>query len=72
MVAPCVHADVVRYYRLESADSRIKMMTLTIDRTIKLFESSDSVLKLNDNFDDIFGWFMTLSKEEVADKINLS
>ncbi len=72
MVAPCVHADVVRYYRLESADSRIKMMTLTIDRTVKLFESSDSVLKLNDNFDYIFGWFMTLSKEEVADKINLS
>ena len=72
MVAPCVHTDVVRYYRLESADSGIKMMTLTIDRTVKLFELSDSVSKLNDNFDEVFGWFMTMDSDKVADRINLS
>ena len=72
MVAPYVHPDVIDYFQYQIHSTKTKMLTLTIDRVVKLFKLSDSVSKLNDNFDDILGWFVTLAKESVADKINLS
>lgn len=72
MVAPYVHPDVIDYFQYQIHSTKTKMLTLTIDRVVKLFKLSDSVSKLNDNFDEVFGWFMSLERDKVADRINLS
>lgn len=72
MVAPYVHPDVIDYFQYQIRSTKTKMLTLTIDRVVNLFKLSDSVSKLNDNFDDILGWFMSLEIDKVADRINLS
>lgn len=70
MVAPAVHPDVIDYFVYASDRNNVSMITTTINVMAALFKNSDSISKLNNNFDIVFKEMIGNDVEIFADKIN--
>lgn len=70
MVAPAVHTDVVDYFVYASDRNKVSMITVSINVMVALFESSNTITKLNESFDIIFNKMMESEFDEFADLIN--
>ncbi len=70
MIAPYVHPDVARYFRLEASDSKVKIAPINITRMVGLVDDSSKVKEFCDNFDIIVCELLAIDKNEYSDKIN--
>lgn len=70
MVAPCVHPDVIDFFKYKHAKDDVSIVTINIDWIANLLNESGSVGELNDNYDETLIQMDTLSNDEYADLIN--
>ena len=70
MIAPRVHSDVTDFFRYKVISDNVKMVTLSIERSVGLFMDSGTIPILNDNYDTIINDLKTLGCSEFADKVN--
>ena len=70
MIAPYVHPDVVRFFKFECVDSKVKLAPININRMVGLVGDSEKVKDFCENFDIIVTDLLSLDKNEYADKIN--
>lgn len=70
MVAPRVHSDVADYFLFKVEREGVKMITLSIERTVGLFMESDTIPVLNVNYDTILNDLKTMGCVQFADKVN--
>ncbi len=70
MIAPRIHYDVADYFSYKTEREKVKMLTLTIERTVELFMESETILRLNDNFDTILRDLLSIGHIKFVDKVN--
>lgn len=70
MVAPCIHSDVVEFFRFKAINDKVNITTLSIERTIKLISESNNIKDLNNNYDSIIVDLKKLDVQQFVDKIN--
>lgn len=70
MVAPYIHPDVVEFFRFKAINDKVKISTLSIEKTIGLISDSENIKDLNHNYDSIIVDLKTLDAQQFVDKIN--
>ena len=70
MIAPKVHVDVARYFKFEASEDEAKIAPVSIERTIGLFNDSDTLQELGINYDSILALLLTNKVEFYTDTIN--
>ena len=70
MVAPRIHADVIDFFKYKIATDNAKILSLSIDKTVDLFNMSPSILKLNNQYDIEMLILTSSSNQEYADEVN--
>lgn len=70
MVAPRIHADVIDFFKYKIATDNAKILSLSIDKTVDLFNMSPSILKLNNQYDIEMLILTSSSNREYADELN--
>lgn len=72
MIAPRVHPDTIDYFTYRSARNNLKMITLTIARTVGLFGENNQYTSMLSEIDSIFDYFMSNDHNlnQCADYIN--
>lgn len=70
MIAPVVHSDVIEFFRFKAITDNANIASITIDKTIGLFDESDTIKDLGLNFDEIVSLLKRLSPDDFSEKIN--
>lgn len=70
MVAPRIHSDVVDFFLYKVERDNAKMITLSIEKTVSLFSESSTILRLNENYDQILSDLKRLGPTKFADAVN--
>lgn len=70
MIAPRVHTDVADYFQYKAERYGLKITPLSIERTIGLFQDSDTLSELGLNYDQILELLLNNSVQVYTDTIN--
>lgn len=70
MIAPRIHADVVDYFKYKIMTSNARIIPLTVDKSIGLFNMSPTIDDLNNQYDLELCLLTASSNDEYADEIN--
>lgn len=70
MIAPRVHTDIVDYFQYKAKCCEVKITPLSIERTVGLFQDSDTLSELGLNYDRIFELLLNNSVEVYTDTMN--
>ena len=70
MIAPVVHSDVIEFFRFKAITDNASIASITIDKTIGLFNDSETIKDLGLNFDEIVSLLKELSPDDFSEKIN--
>ena len=70
MIAPRVHSDIADYFQYRSDRDHLKIIPLSIERTIGLFQDSETLNQLGINYDVILQLLLTTAAQVYTDKIN--
>ena len=70
MIAPCVHGDVVDFFQYKANRENVRITPLTIERTIGLFNESETLQNLSINYDEILHLLKENSPETYTSLIN--
>lgn len=70
MIAPRVHEDVARYFKFEAQEDEAKITPVTIERTLGLFQDSETLRDLGINYDEILQLLLSNKVQVYTDTIN--
>ena len=70
IIAPRIHLDVADYFQYTVVSRNVRMLPLSIERTVGLYWDSDDIPALNSNYDIILQEIKDMSSEDFTDHIN--
>lgn len=70
MIAPFVHADVVDYFSYNVKEKQIRIAALTIEKIIEFLFANQTIIELNNSFDEIVEHLKKDAISEFTDSIN--
>ena len=70
MIAPRVHEDVARFFKFEAQEDEAKITPVTIERTLGLFQDSETLRELGINYDEILQLLLSNKVQVYTDTIN--
>jgi len=70
MIAPFVHADVVDYFSYNVKEKQIRIAALTIEKIIEFLFTNQTIIELNNSFDEIVEHLKKDAISEFTDSIN--
>lgn len=70
MIAPRVHSDIADYFQYRSDRDNLKIIPLSIERTIGLFQDSETLNQLGINYDVILQLLLNTAAQVYTDTIN--
>lgn len=70
MIAPRIHVDTTDFFQYKVEREKLRIIPLSIERSIGLFQESENLYKLNMNYDLILEFLLNNSVESYTDNIN--